>query len=91
MTLVVNGFLNGPLVTGGLIGGVVVITQVSLADPRQGTILYPDSDLYAVDPRMGSILSFTGDPYAAEPRQGTILSPDSDGAAVDPRQGTVIS
>ena len=47
---------------------------VDYADPRQGTILSPDTDPLAVDPRQGMVLSPDTDPLAVDPRQGMVLN-----------------
>jgi len=87
---ITSGLLGQGIVTGGYFqGAITAITD--FADPRQGTILYPDSDPLGVDPRQGTILYADMDSNAVDPRQGSILSPDSDPDAVDPRQGGIIN
>ena len=83
MTIIVNGFLNQLLVTGGY-AGAAPITVTDYADPRQGTNLSPDVAPITTDPRQGSILA------GVEPRFGSVISIDTDPDSVDPRQGIKI-
>ena len=62
-----------PLIVAGVgtfSGGSTITTY---ADPRQGTILNPDSDPFAVDPRQGFIISTDADPAGVNPRKGTVI------------------
>lgn len=56
----------------GNIGQVVAATD--FADPRQGTILYLDTDPLGVDPRQGTILYPDTDPGEVDPRQGSVIN-----------------
>jgi hypothetical protein len=51
-----RGFLGPLIITVGFTGGAAVATLYPV-DPRQGTILSPDTDPNAVDPRKGTILN----------------------------------
>ena len=62
-----------PLIVAGVgtfSGGSTITTY---ADPRQGTVLNPDSDPFAVDPRQGFIISTDADPAGVNPRKGTVI------------------
>jgi len=88
--LVVGGLLGQGLVTAGFLPPLVT-TIIDYADPRQGTILFPDTDPLAVNPRMGTILYPDSDPLGVDPRMGSVISTDTDPEGVDPRRGTVIN
>ena len=82
MTLIATrGFLGPLIVTCGFGIGAPIVGIVTYADPRQGTVLSPDTSPLAVDPRQGTLFSTDVDA-----RQGTDTGPDPDA-----RQGTVIN
>lgn len=88
-SIVTGGLLGQGLAIGGFVQGAnIAIT--TFADPRQGTILFVDTDIAGVDPRQGIILSVDTDLAGVDPRQGAILFPDSDPAGVNPHKGKVI-
>ena len=86
MLVATRGFLGPLFITVGFGIGAAPGGITTYADPRQGTILYPDSSRTGVDPRMGTVFSTDVDP-----RQGTILDPDESPIGVNPRRGTVIN
>jgi len=73
VSIVTGGLLGQGFVTGGFVSPLI-ISITDFADPRQGTLLSPDSDPLAVDPRQGTILFPDSDPLAVDPRKGTIIN-----------------
>jgi hypothetical protein len=57
VSIVTNGLLGYGLVTQGLVQGTATVATLYPIDPRQGTILSPDTDPNAVDPRQGTIIN----------------------------------
>jgi hypothetical protein len=53
---------------------IYVSPVLDFADPRQGSILYPDTDPFGVDPRQGSILFADWSIAGVDPRMGSIIN-----------------
>jgi hypothetical protein len=55
---VTNGLLGYGFVLGGFVAaGTPAVVVLYPVDPRQGTILDPDTDAAAVDPRQGTVIN----------------------------------
>ena len=77
MTIIVNGFLNGLLITGGYASSAVA-PLVCYVDPRAAQLVASgsDTDPFGVDPRAAQLVvsGSDTDPFGVDPRAAQLVT-----------------